>query len=392
MAKRSAIWLLTSALVVVLALSAPSAAAPPHAGSLDKTFGRNGRVVFNLPGERVRPRAFAVDRAGRIVVVGHLTASADQYLGWLYGRALVVRFRRDGALDSSFGEGGVARIELPRPVAIGGLLLQPDGAVLLSGTASGAPWNLGAVARLLPSGAVDRAFGSDGLATVPGEIPAFPPSVTALPHLGVQADGRIVAAGWQRAYDVHSVADPFVVRLMPDGAPDTSFGGDGTTRNGPVHPIAVVRYPDGRMVVAGQDEEYFGGTFFTAFTIDPGSGDYPCCAPIAAVRRYRYNGLTRGIAAQTRADGSLVIAAARYGGMAHPFQLAWIRIDSDGEPLDRGRAPSGQGAQVATFDSRGAILTAGRGHQTAPLTLQRYRGSPPSSSTARSETGAARSL
>src|SRR5215218_7402407 len=296
------------ALVVLAAaaIPAPAAAAKPHPGSLDKTFGHRASVVFNLPGERMRPRAVAVDRAGRIVVAGHLTASADQYQYPLtfYGRALVVRFRRDGALDTSFGEGGVARIQLPRPVAIDGLQVRPDGALLLSGTALGEEpgERLGAVTRLLPSGALDRAFGSEGLATMSGEGPAFEPPVTAVPHIGVQADGRIVAAGWQRAYDVHASADPFLMCLLPDGAPDTTLDENGTARNGPINPIAVVPYPDGRTVVAGRDEEYFGDTFFTAFTINAGNDNYPCCA---ALRRYRYNGLTRPLAAQARRDGSL---------------------------------------------------------------------------------------
>jgi hypothetical protein len=112
MAPRSAIGRLVPALVMVLALSAPSAAAPPHAGSLDRSFGRNGRLVFNLPGERMRPRAMIVQPDGKIVVAGHLTDSPNVHPGWFFGRALVVRFLPDGALDATFGDGGVARVRL----------------------------------------------------------------------------------------------------------------------------------------------------------------------------------------------------------------------------------------------------------------------------------------
>jgi hypothetical protein len=38
--------------LAVAAIPQPAMAAKPHAGSVDTSFGRDGRLVFNLPGER----------------------------------------------------------------------------------------------------------------------------------------------------------------------------------------------------------------------------------------------------------------------------------------------------------------------------------------------------
>ena len=59
-----------SVVLAALAIPAPSLAAKPHAGSVDRSFGRNGCVVLNLPGEWMQPRAVAVDDNGRILVAG----------------------------------------------------------------------------------------------------------------------------------------------------------------------------------------------------------------------------------------------------------------------------------------------------------------------------------
>ena len=368
---RLALALATSA---VVAVPAPCLAAPPHAGALDESFGRGGRIVFKLRGERMRPGAIAVDSSGRILVAGHLTDSPTEWPASFYGRALVVRFLPDGRPDPAFGEGGVARIRLARQVKIDGLAVQPDGALLLGGTALGEPGqDLAAVVRLLPSGDVDQAFGSDGLAAQPGEN-VFP-SVTALPHIGVQRDGRIVAAGSQRPYDVHDSADPYILRLLPDGSPDPSFDGNGTARAGTRHPTAVLPLTDGPTLVAGWDEEFLGPSSLTGFLVDPAARDFPCCSglPRDVWRTYPFKRSIAGVGAAAQADGSTVIAGGLGASRGRRF-LGWVRIAPNLDLLDRGRTPSSEGVAAATFDSRGAILTIGSQSGRTPFSIQRYRG------------------
>jgi len=379
MASRPAIRRLVPALAVVLTLSPPSVAAAPHAGSLDRGFGRSGRVILNLPGERMRPRALAVQPDGKIVVAGYLSDSADTYPGVFFGRALVLRFLPDGALDTTFGDGGVARIRLQTPVAIATVAIQPDGALLLGGTArSDSGDGLGAVARVLPSGAVDESFGSGGLATVRAErISSYPPDVLTLSHLAVQPDGRIVAAGTQQPYDVHSTADPLVARLLPSGAPDKSFDRDGTARAGGNHPSAVLAHPDGHMVVTGSAEDYFGAGALSALRIGMGAADFPLGQNPAAdaYATYWYSRPLTGLGAEVRGDGSILVTGGLAGSLHQREFVAWARIGPGLELLAKGRTDSAA-AQAATFDSRGALLTAGHpaNFGAPPLELQRFRG------------------
>ena len=72
--------------------------------------------------------------------------------------------------------------------------------------------------------------------------------------LVVQPDGKIVAAGYV-AHGEGSEIDAVVVRLLPDGAVDASFGTAGKVvlrpRRRPASAEGVALQPDGRIVVAG---------------------------------------------------------------------------------------------------------------------------------------------
>jgi uncharacterized delta-60 repeat protein len=105
------------------------------------------------------------------------------------------------------------------------------------------------------------AVGADSAAAAPGDPdPSFgtggtltfqPKSLDSLVNdVAVQPDGKIVVAGW-------ASGDFAVVRLNPDGSPDTSFGNGGSVVENGVGPSsedladAVVIQPDGKILVAG---------------------------------------------------------------------------------------------------------------------------------------------
>jgi uncharacterized delta-60 repeat protein len=109
---------------------------PPHepylltrftsAGLLDTDFGDDGGVVTASRS----PIVLAVDEAGRIVLAGTTEA----------GVLLLERHTADGALDPTFGDGGVATIEPPGhegqalpPVAIA---IQADGKIVVAGASA----------------------------------------------------------------------------------------------------------------------------------------------------------------------------------------------------------------------------------------------------------------
>jgi uncharacterized delta-60 repeat protein len=112
---------------------------------------------------------------------------------------------------------------------------------------------LGPVAALAADGDLDTGFDEDGTTTIGlgGDDAAA--------GAAVQADGKLVVAGTSVAGTTG--ADFAVVRLNPDGTPDTSFSGGGSTLidlGGEDTASGVALLPDGRIAVVGFTD--LGGT------------------------------------------------------------------------------------------------------------------------------------
>jgi uncharacterized delta-60 repeat protein len=168
----------------------------------------------------------------------------------------VVRLRPDGSPEPAFGRGGTARVALPGSFSPRQLLRQPDGRLLVVGdSAAASKYELPRVVlvRLTAAGALDPTFGSGGVA-VPG-LQSGNDSAALAP------DGSIVVTGTAGQVSPEIERDPsapasfrwVVQRLTPAGATDAGFGtvtipgpaGHGTSGYG-----TVVR-PDGAIVVLG---------------------------------------------------------------------------------------------------------------------------------------------
>src|SRR5205814_9208293 len=114
----------------------------------------------------------------------------------------------NGALDTSFNRTGYTGVfaSLSSPTT---LLRQPDGKLLLAGTA----YHKLAIARFNANGVIESAFGKFGRTTI--DLPATPSeSITAL---SLQSDGKILAAT-----DAGSI-----VRFSAAGKLDATFGRNG---------------------------------------------------------------------------------------------------------------------------------------------------------------------
>jgi uncharacterized delta-60 repeat protein len=128
-------------------------------GTLDPSFGGDGRVTFDLGTSFDELSAVDVAPDGTIVAIGRAA------------EALVVRLEADGDLDPSFGTNGVAT-----PGILGAQLdrvrVQADGAILVAGYRQ-VPASELVVARLTPAGTLDPTFGTGGVVTYanggPGE-------------------------------------------------------------------------------------------------------------------------------------------------------------------------------------------------------------------------------
>jgi uncharacterized delta-60 repeat protein len=74
-------------------------------GSLDTTFDGDGKVTTDFGGFNDEGKAVELDGAGRILVAGQTYAYADDEGSWGTDFA-VVRYNPDGSLDTSYGENG----------------------------------------------------------------------------------------------------------------------------------------------------------------------------------------------------------------------------------------------------------------------------------------------
>jgi uncharacterized delta-60 repeat protein len=199
-------------------------------GALDTTFGAGGIATVDFGGTEFG-EAIARQADGRVLVAGRSSA----------GGAVVARLGATGALDPDFGSGG--RVTLPGGGSLSAVLVQPDRNIVVAGNASGSA--MMTVTRLKPDGSLDATFGSGGTTTV-----AFGSLANLLGGAARRPDGKIVIAGYTQ--DGEDVA---VARLNADGSLDATFGaaGKATVDFGvATFGNAVALAPNGRIVVAGQ--------------------------------------------------------------------------------------------------------------------------------------------
>jgi uncharacterized delta-60 repeat protein len=230
-------------------------------GSLDPTFGEDGKRTIDLP-ESVRIQALAVDDQGRIAVGGSVDVGAtagDKDL-------LIARLTPNGDFDPTFGGGDGVVTESVAPYdSVDQLAFDGAGRIV----AAGESWNAQpfainvAVLRLTVDGALDTSFGggTGALAFDPRPEAASNATVTAL---AIDAQNRpLVLTSSLLDFSAVGPDDPGVhrdlARLRADGTLDPTMGGDGVRElvipgDSPTASFgagAMVLQNDGRIVLGG---------------------------------------------------------------------------------------------------------------------------------------------
>ncbi len=220
-------------------------------GTLDTSFGAGGTVVTSFAGVDDHAAAVTVQPDGKIVVAGYCTGS---------GFICAVRYTGDGVLDGTFGSGGKVTTTVGSGSNRGRTLaLQSDGKLLLAGSCVGATGDDFCIVRYNTFGALDASFGSGGVL-----LTAVGPTNDYGNALALQPDNKIVLAG--NCYTAAGAKSNFcAVRYNSDGTLDATFGSAGkvTTAigNGDDFAIGVALQPDGRLVLAG----YCSGAIYPSF-------------------------------------------------------------------------------------------------------------------------------
>lgn len=177
-------------------------------GSPDASFSSDGKVTLGIGTFFTRAYALAVQSDGKIVLAG------DAKFGMADDLALA-RFLPNGTPDPAFGTAGHVTIDLGSDADSGSALaLQPDGKIIVAGI-TGANRDF-ALLRYLDDGTTDPDFGDQGVTTTD-----FAGSDDFANAVLLQPDGKIVAGGY--AYN-GALPDFALARYLPDGTPDADFG------------------------------------------------------------------------------------------------------------------------------------------------------------------------
>ena len=221
-------------------------------GTLDTTFGGDGKVTTTFPGFGGSVAyGVAIQSDGRIVAAGEATTGN--------GFALA-RFRGDGSLDPRFSGDGKVITQFADGFGGGAraVAVQLDGKIVAAGTA-GDIFGPFALVRYTTRGQLDPTFGGDGKVTA--NMGRGEESATGV---AIQANGKIVAAGYAGVpHEGGDAWNGFfaLARFRTSGVLDSTFGGSGKVRTrfsvGLTLAMAVAIQANGKIVAAG----WAGGRF-----------------------------------------------------------------------------------------------------------------------------------
>jgi uncharacterized delta-60 repeat protein len=207
-------------------------------GTLDATFGGDGTVMTAFGAEASGAGAVAMEADGKIVAVG---LAQPDHGNRRDAQFALARYNGDGTLDTSFGGDGEVETDFTSGFDFAtGVAIQADGRVVVGGQAGSGKF---ALARYTSDGTLDATFGVNGKVRTD-----FTPKGDYASGLAIQTDGKIVVAG--TGFGQFALA-----RYNSDGSLDASFGSDGkvmtdfTPRGDGATDVAI--QADGRILVAG---------------------------------------------------------------------------------------------------------------------------------------------
>jgi len=227
-------------------------------GTFDSSFGTNGIVITNFFASLDSATEVALQPDGKIIATGYVTPGGVNVAG-AYDFALV-RYNPDGSIDTTFGTDGRVITDFnglgDRAQTS---VLQPDGKIVLAGwvyttIAGGIDFGL---ARYNPDGSLDMTFDSDGkvVTTFGNNLDELARGI-ALAADGK----LVVAGDFYNPPPVVGQSghrDVAIARYNPNGSLDASFDGDGkfvydsnlSDRNEGAQDVVV--QPDGKILFVG---------------------------------------------------------------------------------------------------------------------------------------------
>ncbi len=168
-------------------------------GSLDNTFGSGGKVVAQFK-DRSLISSIAIEPDGKIVAGGTAqNYSTNLFLDSSYA---IIRFKMDGSIDSLFGNNGITTVKMSDGTGeLKKLLIKPDGKILSAGTVSTPIFeNAPVLVQFKPNGSLDSSFGTNG------KLEGYINDIEEITDIALGKDGKIYATGRNNKYNNDFVA------------------------------------------------------------------------------------------------------------------------------------------------------------------------------------------
>ncbi|HEV8291655.1 MAG TPA: hypothetical protein VGP94_07010, partial [Tepidisphaeraceae bacterium] len=327
------------------------------AGTLDPTFGPDGTGYLLTDiggGASYAVNDMGIDPSGRIIVIGDIMTAAGSSTP---NDIFVLAFTPGGLPDISFGSGGKLVINLGQSDSARALVIRPDGKFIIGGftklTSSSSEDLL--LMRLNSDGSFDSSFGTAGKTIT--DIAHFNDRLL---DLAVLSDGRILGSA---SNEISAVGR--VVRFLPDGTLDTSFGSGGFSVTAPfsfpVDPTGLMVQNDGKIIIGGRiNAPNYGnilslGRFNADGTVDNSFAFSWAASPITSIGSRTYFA--------PLADGKFLVGT---GGDL-------LRFNADGSHdlsfYTGGVWRAWRGTPVQPGDARGLIIDAAGKSLTTGITI-----------------------
>ncbi len=322
-----------------------------QSGTADNSFGINGKVI-NETFTGICD-ALVIQEDGKILTGGtHYSYNVNER-GFIIGR-----FNTDGSLDESFGNKGETTITYAEGESIYllvSLALQENGKIIAGGMSTNTSNHYSdlCIARLNANGSLDSSFNGDGI---------FVKSVgknDRVADIVIQEDDKIIVTGFKGLTD-YNEGEPFVMRILPDGEMDESFGEKGivlvSDELGIYSVNAIALQTDNKILIAGK---YFGNTFFVIRFLPDGSFDNTFDEEKDGIAGIRFEDADLPYSyiydMALQPDGKILLAG---GGGSGPGKMAVVRFNNDGS------------IDTAFGDKKGySLLTTNKVGSTGALTV-----------------------
>ncbi|MGE5804639.1 MAG: DUF1573 domain-containing protein, partial [Ignavibacteria bacterium] len=306
-------------------------------GTLDNSFGIDGKVTTDLGNSGDIGTAVAIQTDGKILVTGYSAISG------IHSNMALARYNSDGTIDTSLSASGrvindMGDISLGNSIAV-----LSDNKILVAGYYNNGADNDFLVSRFNPNGTLDNTFPGGGNYTL-----NIAGSNDYANSVAIQSNGKMLIGGYSFLAATNN--DFTIVRINTDGSLDMSFDNvdlDGVVRtdlnsnsNDQLNSLAVQE--DGKIIAAGSSNNGVNNDYAIVRHNSNGSLD----------NTFGSNGIVRTDFESSEDfgstvliqpdDGKIIIAGFSY--INSIYQLTLARYNSDGSLDD-------------TFGTNGKVIT-----------------------------------